>query len=198
MILCLIIAAMAGWSTDGNNIQKAAWATASDGPDTVYIGLQSTYTPNTVPAVSLMFSDAICSSRGCNACLKAGQAVLGLLLTSFFLFLLVAVTSGVRMCQDSAMLKFLSLGLTFLVWIFSVAAFGNWNTQCYNAVNTVDGLGYTSPKYYMGYGAAVSAWVFTTIVFIMHLLTPVAEQSSAASAGAASNTNPVSDGPAKV
>ena len=182
LILLLIIVAMAGWSTDGKSLQKIAWGSFAGSGITSYAGLQGVYVD---AGTFYLFSDTTCTTSlsFCDNCKTAGQAALGLYLISFFIMIGVILASFIRMFKDNNLLKICALVLTFLVWIFTVAGFGNWNQKCY--MNLPNKSGYVL-SYFAGYGAAVCAWFFSTFLFIFHLLTPVTtfEDSQASTASA--------------
>ena len=157
---------------------------------TSYVGLQGA-SDGTNPAS--LFSSCSSVSSACDSCMKAGKAALGLYLVSFFLMIVVIITSFIRMFNDTEAVKILSVALTFLLWIFTVAGFGNWNQQCWSTYTLnpafVDIIS-SSKAYNAGYGAAVTAWVFITVLFIFHLLTPVTSGDSSASSN---DANPAAD-----
>lgn len=187
LISLLFIGGMAGWSETYSTLKNSAWATASILSSHAYIGLQG-YSVNT--GGTYVFSKyADCSSTTCSDCEVAGQAALGLLIISFFMVVAVTIGSAVRAFKDSEMLKIVMLALSFLIWIFSVAAFGNWNEQCYKAF---EDAGIDNLEHDNGYGAAVAGWFFSSFLFLLHLLTPVTATAdgSTASSSKASGESP--------
>ena len=166
---------------------------------TYYFGLQGT--SNGVNAATL-YSDcpvttSLFNSAGCDACKKAGQAVLGLYLTSFFFMLIVITTSFVRMFNDTEAVKLISLVLLFLIWIFTVAGFGNWNSQCWGGnFEKSSSIASATKSYFVGYAAGVTSWVFVTILFFFHVLTPTSSEDSLMPPSAPSTTTEASPTPA--
>ena len=80
-----------------------------------------------------------------------------------------------------------------LSWIFLLAGFANWTNECYLnlptgtlSIGTISSTSW-SLSYYAGYGAAVSAWVFTFLILFFHILTPVTNDSSSQSTSMLSN-----------
>ena len=173
LVTLLIICGMAAWSEDPANLKQIGWAkteaTILGTTVTNYYGLQGWSNDNT----NTFAKYSGCTTDLCDKCNKAGQAALGLMLTSFFMMIVVTLTSFIRIFNDSELIKIISVIFTFLIWIFLVAAFGNWNQQCYN-----DFPSGNNAKYWSGYGAIVSAWVLSTFLFFDHLLVPVTEGGS--------------------
>ena len=197
LAVLLIIVAVTGWSTNGSNLKLIAWAKddftttlgiSSSG--TIYIGLQG-YSDE--DGNYNRFQDFMCYNSYCEKCKYAGTTVLGLYLTSFFLMLIVIPTSVMRIFNDSDLTKIISFVLTMLSWIFLLAGFANWTNECYLnlptgtlSIGTISSTSW-SLSYYAGYGAAVSAWVFTFLILFFHILTPVTNDSSSQSTSMLSN-----------
>lgn len=178
LVLCLLIGAMASWSTGYSTVSVSGWASgtvllgASPGVSTsVYFGLQGYAFDNNVPTYgtsSTFIYYKECSANYCDPCRKTGSAVMGLLVPSFFLILTTTGLSGIRMydSMDKLTFQIVSASFTFLSWLFVMFAFGYWNAVCFKEYpNDV--------KVSAGLGSAVSAWVFLIFVFFFHVLTPV-------------------------
>lgn len=178
LILCLLIGAMASWSTGYTTVTVSAWAYGtvlvgtSPGVSTdVYFGLQGYTFESNVPtygSTSTFVYYKDCSANYCDPCRKTGSAVMGLLVPSFFLMLSVLVLSGLRIYEstDKLIFQITAASFTFLSWIFVMSAFGYWNSACFKAYPS-------DVKVSAGLGSAVSAWVFLIFVFLCHVLTPI-------------------------
>lgn len=171
--LILFIVALAGWTTDPNNLKSAGWAfsSKSDGA-TVYIGLQgfSTGGGSTTSYFSYTDSTACTGDNSyCSSCQNGGRAALGLILLSFFLTMGVFILTFLRMFKDTTGTKICAVCFLFFIWLFAVSGWGSWNSQCFNALSnsaaTFSHMG--------GFGAAVAGWFFMWMIGFIHLLTPV-------------------------
>ena len=187
--LILFIVAMAGWSTDANNLKSAAWAFSTSEGGKTYIGLQgfSIDVSTTIGSGTGYFSYSDCPTgiTFCSGCQNGGRAALGLTLLSFFLTMGVFVLSLLRMFKDTSGTKICSVVFLFFIWLFAVAGWGAWNTQCFSAL-TDSNLTFSHMG---GFGAAVAGWFFMWGVGVIHLLTPVDDGSSGGSYGGGSGEN---------
>ena len=191
MITLLCIGAMAGWSTTQNTLKNSSWAKVSIGGQDDLIGLQGIYTSGPFGNTFTKFSDCASTISFCDSCQKGGSAALGLYLVSFFMLLGVIIGTAIRMFRDTLALKLSMVFLTFVVWIFTVAGFGNWNEKCYKSISNV--AGGSNLTYSAGYGAAVCTWFFSTLVFLLHLLTPVTSFNGGGGGGGAQEATPAGD-----
>ena len=160
-------------STDKNALSQVPYALYRSGGNTIYFGLRNIY--STVNGGSFITYNN-CGTGDCKNCEKAGSAALGLLLTSFFLTAIVVIFTILRAITEKAAFKFVNVILSFLVMIFSISGFGNWNQVCYMPLSKDYSIEHGN-----GYNIAVVGFFFMIIVFIIHLITPV-ESATAQSA----------------
>ena len=104
--------AMTGWSTGGNNLMMIAWA--KDSNSNTYYGLQGFYIDLT--GTFYAYNDCHQSFSFCETCQNAGNAVMGLYITSFFLMVLVIFGTIMRMCRDGVLFKLNLLIAILLFW----------------------------------------------------------------------------------
>lgn len=113
----------------------------------------------------------------CNACGNAGKVSLGLLLMSFLFFciLITQLIVGIVLIADKGLqqreennLEWLKgfpyiFGTLLCFFVMCIAAWGNWRSQCYQAINASQ---YSSAlTLSIGFNCAVACWAFMTFVF---------------------------------
>lgn len=189
--LILFIVAMAGWTTDPTNLQSAGWAFSTSNNGKTYIGLQGFSTDYFSSVTYYSFADCTGNASFCTGCQNGGRAALGLTLLAFFLTMGLFILTLLRMFKDTSGTKLTSVGFIFFIWLFSVAGWGAWNTQCFgalaNATYTIAGVSVSLSFSHMGgFGAAVAGWFFIWMIGIVHLLTPVEDFSAGGSFGSGS------------
>lgn len=191
--LLFIICAMAAWSTDstGSVLTSVPWTKSSDdntADNTYYYGLQMVYftriiSNNTTDISggtafnSIRYSDSSCTEAFCDSCGKAGKAALGLLLTSFFLALIIAVILIIRATYDKTHFQFVVFVLDALVFLFTLSSFADWSNKCKSDIINMTPSNYKIENG-AGFNLAVAAFFFMIFAGILNILTPLGDSPS--------------------
>lgn len=162
-----------------STLEQVPYATYKSSSGTFYFGLRNVYFSGAGGSFQTYEG---CTADYCSPCQKASSPALGLLLTSFFFTLIVTALTILRAVNEKAVFKLVNVVLSFLVVIFSISGFGNWNQICFLALQKLQ----SDVAHGNGYNIAVVGFFFMIIVFVIHLITPVE--------GAAQNLDK-SDGP---
>lgn len=196
--LILYIVACAGWSTNGTNLQSASWAIVTETTnlssgsvtvsisETVYFGLQQVYavanSGSSSGSTSTTYSSCASAAGApsyCSSCQTSGSAAFGLSLISLLMTLLLVPICFLRTFKDSAMFKIAGIFLTFLPLLFSIAAYGTFNQNCYNnivsSLNSAKSAGFSfTSSQGPGFGAVVANSVFMFFMFALMVAVPAA------------------------
>lgn len=188
--LILYIVGCAGWST-GSSLQSANWTIVSETVTvtvgtvktsqsfSAYFGLQSTYAVSNSggTSTSQLYSSCASASTECSSCQTSGQAAFGLSLFSLLLTLCLIVVCFMRVFKDSALAKVAGILLSFLALIFSIAAYGTFNENCFkniqSSITSVSGLS-ASVTQGPGFGSIVACSVFMFFTLVLMVATPTA------------------------
>ena len=181
-ILALLVSAMVAWSISQGELSSLGWATGSINIQvskqnstsvTAYFGLRGYSYGITLPyygqvTSSVTYSSSGCTSGYCGNCKTAGDTVLGLLIVSFLLMFAATIITKLRAFDfaDSSRVKLVAVSCEFASMLFTVVAYGSWNTFCLSQLPS-------STKMYNGMAICITAWILMLIVLCLNLLTPV-------------------------
>lgn len=191
VIISFWIFGMVAWSENMTTLSNASWGYANfkyeiiagigsfgageQSHTTIYLevfaGLQGYYGIKTATGEATTFKSyvpyASCSDVFCKSCVTPGQLALGLLVMSFFISVVLIIISVMRIYHDTPALKATALLTSMVVWIFSVASYSAFMSLCIGSVN--NDLRHINMQSYRGFSIVVAGWVFTTLIFLIHL-----------------------------
>ena len=181
IIMCLLLEAfliisLCGWQTD-SILLKTSWAkddTVANG--STFIGLQGFFI-NTTPPLWKPFSSCSDVLEECSQCLNDWKVAFILLLISYFISVILSVTTILRggyfYIKDSYSLKYLSMSLSLVVIIFTAASFINWVVNCFPLIKTDGKVTIQNLTVTTGWITALIASILAIFLLFAHLVTPV-------------------------
>eukprot|EP01006_Ploeotia_vitrea_P014899 TRINITY_DN4095_c0_g1_i1.p1 TRINITY_DN4095_c0_g1~~TRINITY_DN4095_c0_g1_i1.p1 ORF type:complete len:223 (-),score=21.60 TRINITY_DN4095_c0_g1_i1:137-805(-) len=167
----LLCVAMAGGSTEKDNIKSACWTYGIIDDDIKsYLGLKASV------GAGQVVKYANCGGY-CNDCETGGSNALNSTVLAWLISIVLIICSAMRLNEsgDKILWKCTAFFGTLLALFIMIIGMGSWNNQCVENLPTGGGIDYQLGP---GLSSSVAAFIFMLIAVVLHVGIAVGGSSS--------------------